>query len=256
MLHTLHDLENFSIHATDGTLGHVKDFYFDDKRWVVRYLVVETGSWLSSRKVLLSPIAIKNIDREAKTLHVSISMEQVKNCPDIDTEKPVSRQYEIDFLSYYGFPFYWGNTGLWGPYPSPFLLVPDHPTAQQIGLDKANKETAQHYDHHLRSYEEVTGYHLHAIDGDIGHIKDMLLDEETWAIRYCIADTSNWWSGHQVLIAPEWIEEVNWVDSKVYVNLTQQQVQDAPLFDPEVPFNREHEKGIHLHYGRKGYWED
>ena len=253
MLHVLNDLKNFAIHATDGTLGHVKDFYFDDKKWVVRYLVVETGSWLSSRKVLLSPIAIKNIDREAKTLNVSISMEQVKNCPDIDTEKPVSRQHEIDFLSYYGFPFYWGNTGLWGPFPTPFLLVPDHPSAQQVALNRANTETTQHYDHHLRSYEEVVGYEIHATDGDIGKIKGMLLDEETWAIRYCVV---YWWADHKVVIAPQWIQEVNWEDSKVYVNLTQQQIKYAPVFDPAVPFNRDHEKGIHSHYGRKGYWED
>ncbi len=256
MLHTLNDLENFTIHATDGTLGHVEDFYFDDKKWVVRYLIVETGSWLSSREVLLSPIAIKNINREDKTLNVTISMEQVKNCPSIDTEKPVSRQYEIDFLSYYGYPFYWGNTGLWGPYPSPFLLIPDHPSAQQDALNKAHKEAVEHHDHHLYSYKAVTGYYIHAKDGDIGHVQGMFLDEETWAIRYFIVDTSNWWLGHQVLIAPEWVQEMNWVESKVYVNLTQQQVQDAPLFDPAVPFNREHEKGIHLHYGRKGYWED
>lgn len=265
MLHTLNDLENFTIHATDGDIGLVKDFYFDDKQWGIRYLVVETGSWFSSKKVLLSPISIKQINREDKTMTVSISRAQVKKSPDIDTQKPISRQYEVDYLGYYGYPFYWGNAGLWGNYASPYMMAPGYvnpSTQQDSGLNApdmfADVEAMRYrdLDHHLRSSETVTGYHLQAKDGELGHLHGMLIDADTWAIRYLIINTSNWWLGHLVLIAPQWIKEVSWVTSKIYVDMTQQQIKDAPVFDPDIPFNRELEKNIHLHYGRHGYWED
>lgn len=257
MLHTLNDLNDFAIHASNGTLGLVKDFYFDDRKWVVRYFVVETGSWLLSRKVLLSPIAVKHLNREDKTLTVAISMEQVESSPHIDTQKPVSRQYEIDYLGYYGYPYYWGNADLWGSYPNPCVVASSYVEGKTSEVKVADKDAVGHHkdDHHLQSCKAVIDYHIHAADGDIGHLEGMLIDEETWAIRYLIINTSNWWLGHQVLVAPQWIKDVSWIESKIHVNLTRQEVQDAPLFDSSVPFNRELEKGIHLHYGRKGYWE-
>lgn len=265
MLHTLRELESFAIHATDGDIGETKDFYFDDKQWVIRYLVVDTGSWLASKKVLLSPISIKHVNRDDKTFAVAISREQVKNSPDIDTQKPVSRQYEVNYLGYYGYPNYWGYSGLWGGYSSPYMIAPGYASVApqpDNGVDVtdmfADVDAVRHrdQDHHLRSSLEVTGYHLEAKDGDLGHLEGMLIDTDTWAIRYLIINTSNWWLGYQVLIAPQWIKEVSWETSKIYVDMTQQQVKDAPTFDPTIPFNREHEKGIHLHYGRRGYWED
>ena len=111
MLRSMKDLEDYAIRATDGTIGHVKDFHFDDKAWGIRYLVLDTGTWLSSRKVLISPIAIGHPDWAGKILPVSITKEQVKNSPDIDTDKPVSRHNEIRYRGYYGYPFYWGGPG-------------------------------------------------------------------------------------------------------------------------------------------------
>lgn len=245
MLHTLKDLEGFAIHAADGDIGAIKEFYFDDKQWVIRYLVVETGHWLASKKVLLSPISIKNVNLEGKTLTVSISREQVKNSPDIDTQKSVSRQHEVDYLGYYGYPPYWGNTGLWGGYSSPHMIAPGYSSVApqpDEGIDMfADADAIRHrnQDRHLRSSLAVMDYHLEATDGDLGHLQGMLIDTDTWAIRYLIINTSNWWLGHQVLIAPTSIKEVSWGTSKVYVDMTQQQVKGAPLFDPDIPFNDE-----------------
>ncbi len=129
MLRSMKDLENYTIRATDGTIGHVKDFYFDDEAWVIRYLVVDTGSWLSSRKVLISPIAIGHPDWTEKVLPVSITKEQVKNSPNIDTDKPVSRQHEIRYLGYCGYPFYWGGVGLWGATMYPNMMMPSYTVA-------------------------------------------------------------------------------------------------------------------------------
>lgn len=258
MLHTLSDLKNLAIHASDGDIGLIKDFYFDDKQWVIRYLVVETGSWLFSKKILLSPISIKELNQEDKTLTVSISRAQVKNSPDVDSEKPVSKQYEVDFMGYYGYPYYWGKTGLWGNEGSPNMISPGYysvaPQPDDFGApDKfadVNAALSRDTDHHLRSSDAVTGYHLDAIDGELGHLQGILIDIDTWAIRYLIINTSNWWLGHLVLIAPKWIKEVSWPTSKIYVDMTQQQVKDAPTFDPSVPFTLEHEHSLQTHYGR------
>ncbi len=265
MLRSVKDLEDYAIHATDGSIGQVKDFYFDDKAWAVRYLVVDTGTWLSGRKVLISPIAIGQPDWLKKLLPVSITREQVKKSPDIDTDKPVSRQHEVQYLGYYGYPYYWGGAGLWGAgaYPSMMLTgfggfdstSPEHREAEEA---YARADEARHADDdlHLRSCNVVKSYHIHATDGDIGHVQGMLLDDETWAIRYIIVDTSNWWLGHQVLIAPQWIRDVSWSAAKVSIDLTRQAVKDAPQYDPAAPLDRSREADIYKHYGRSAYWAD
>jgi hypothetical protein len=259
MLHNVKDLEGLAIHATDGDIGLTKDLYFDDKQWVIRYLVVETGSWFSSKKVLLSPMAIKSLNLEKKAITVAITRAQVRDSPDIDKHTPVSRQFEIDYASYYGYPLYWGGSGLWGMYPNPHMTASNYESgALDTFDDDDDDDDAMQYrdkDHHLRSINEVIGYHIEASDGEIGHLQGMLIDLETLAIRYLIINTQNWWVGNLVLIAPQWIKEVYWPTQKISVDMTQQQVKDAPFFDLEGTHNREQEKEIYLHYGRKGYWE-
>jgi hypothetical protein len=266
MLRSMNDLEDYAIRATDGIIGHVRDFYFDDKVWVIRYLIVEAGTWLLSRKVLISPVAIGHPNWTEKVLPVLITKEQVKNSPDIDTEKPVSRQHEMEYLGYYGYSYYWGGNGLWGEEPYPYMMMPGYggfgstPNAVQAEAEKAyaRAEAARHEhdDPHLRSCKAVIGHLIQAIDGDIGHVQGMLVDEETWAVRYLIVDTSNWWLGHKVLIAPQWIRDVSWSEATVSVNLTRQAVKDAPSYDSAVQLDRTLEMDIHKHYGRPVYWEN
>ena len=260
------DMEGYSIGATDGIIGQVEDFYFDDEAWVIRYLVVETGAWLASRRVLISPISIGQPNWCEKIFPVSISKEQVKESPAIDTDQPVSRQYEIGYLSYYGYQYYWGGPGLWSSGLFPDRMRPevscgetatDYRRAQAENA-LANAETdsqrPQQVNPSLRSGKAITGYHVHAIDGAIGQVQGLLVDEKTWAIRYAIVKTGNWWLGHKVLIAPKWIDDINSVDSNVFVNLTRQAVQDAPGYDSSTALKREQEVEIHKHYGRVGYW--
>ena len=235
MLRSMIDLENYAIRATDGTIGHVRDFYFDDEMWVIRYLVVETGTWLSSRKVLISPFAIGQPDWIGKVLPVLITKEQVRNSPDIDTDKPVSRQHEMRYLGYYGYPYYWGAGGLWGAGANPSMMLP---RAGYAGHEAEEDErrllevgSNPHDDPDLRSCKAVMNYHIDASDGDIGHVHGMLVDEESWAIRYMIVQTNNWWTDHQVLIEPRSILEVSWLDHTVTVDLTRQAVKDAPPYD-------------------------
>jgi hypothetical protein len=261
MLRNLNDLEGCAIHAADGYVGDVKDFYIDDQAWVIRYLVVETGSWLSSRKVLVSPISLGHADWEGKQLAASITREQVKNSPGIDTEKPVSRQHEIDYLGYYAYPLYWGGPGLWGDRAHPNLVMPEFvstPSVVQPQVDNiladATPAIRHHSDPHLRSCNMMMRYHIHATDGEIGHVQGLLVDDETWAIRYIIINTSDWWLGHQVLIAPEWIHDVSWSEGMVSLNLTQQKVKDAPPYDSAFRVDRMHEVSVYKHYGTMAYW--
>ncbi len=263
MLHELKKLEGFTIGATDGNIGKVKDFYFDDETWVIRYLIVETGDWLLSRKVLIAPIAIHDPDWEGKILPVSITLDQVKKSPDIDTEKPVSRQHEMQYLGYYGYPYYWDGIGMFSDFVTPSLVVPkntstteDRVFRKRKSVSHEQKNQAYHRDDdpHLRSCETAASYHIHASDGEIGHVHGYLVDENSWAIRYIIVDTTNWWLGHQVLIAPEWFHDIDWEAEKVSVDLTRASVQTAPVYDENVKFGRLHEEALYAHYERVGYW--
>jgi hypothetical protein len=261
MLRSIKDLEGYAIRATDGDIGHAKDFYFDDEAWVIRYLVVETGSWLSSRKVLISPIAVGSPDEANRELPVAITKVQVENSPDIDTQRPVSRQQESDFLGYYGYSQYWDSTALSGDGMQAEMLMPEFSSTPLVVEPRPDDPPPltemipqRDEDPHLRAFNDLIGYHIHASDGDIGHVQGMLVDEDTWAIRYLIVDTSNWWLGHTVLIAPQWIERVSWADETVSVDLSRQAVMDAPPFDPVVGVDRNHEEGIWTHYGRGGNW--
>ncbi len=266
MLRSVKDLEGYAVGATDGTIGHVKDFYFDDQAWVVRYLIVDAGAWLSSRKVLVSPIAIDRPDWVERLLHVRMTKEQVKNSPDIDTDKPVSRQHEMEYSGYYGYPYYWGGAGYWGGGMYPSLMMPGYGggygatlatrSEEQGAYARAEEQRSRTEDPHLRSCRAVMKYRVHASDGDIGHVDGMLVDDATWAVRYLIVNTSNWWQGHQVLVAPQWIEGVRWGDSKVSVKLTRQAIKDAPAYDPSSAPDRAHEVGLYEHYGQAGYWAE
>lgn len=246
MLHTLNDLEDFTVNAADGYIGKVKDFYFDDRTWIIRHLVVEAGTWLKHRKVLLTAASIKYVSRESKTITVDLSMNQVKNGPGIDQNLVVSPQTEIDYLSYYGYSFYRGATDTQGQ-------DDEHQVAETFAVIDAVRR--MNGDRHLRSCKEIINYNFEAVDSQVGHLQGMLFDEDTWSVQYLIANTSNWWLGHQVLLEPQFIKDISWGDAKIYVDMLRQQVQDAPIFDPDSPDTHEKESGVHLHQSNKVAFE-
>ncbi len=246
MLFSIKDLEGFEIQASDGKVGHVEDFYFDDDSWAIRYVVVNTGNWLNNKEVLISPIAIGPPNLEARSLPVSISMQQVKDCPDIDNDKPVSRQQEVDYLQYFGYQPYWGGVGLWGAGILPSKMVTDEKAFAKAKVDNNN---------HLRSFEAVKKYNIMASDGEIGHVQGLIVDEESWAIRYFVLNTSNWWLGNLVLIAPQWIDRVSLASGTVKVDLNREQVKAAPPFDSTKLLTRDDEIRIYKHYSQEPYWK-
>ena len=266
MLRDVKNMCGFAIEATDGALGHIDDFYFDDEAWVLRYLVVETGKWLSNRKVLALPYLMDEPNWSLERLPVRLTREQVRTSPSIDTDKPVFRQYEMSLGGHYDYPNYWGGPGLWGAGYYPWTMYTglgnrravSNQGAVQDGPRLAANPGAErsHDDPHLRSCNAVIEYHIHATDGDVGHVQGMLVDEKSWAIRYLVINTSNWWLGHQVLVAPKWITQVSWVDRQVVIDLTRQAIKDSPHWDPASLPDRVQEALVHQHYGRKGYWED
>jgi len=259
MIRSLNDLEDYAIGATDGSVGHVKDFLFDDEDWVIRYFVVKTGGWLSQRNVLIAPNAIRQPNWAEKLLLVSVTKEQVKNSPDIDTDKPVSRQHEVEYLGYYGYPYYWGG----GMFPYAKFPPYDGSAPERRGMQQENdaygkSERDRHKDDdpHLRSCKAIIGYKIHATDGEVGHVSGLLVDEQNWAVRYLVIDTGKWWAGQKVLIAPEWIDQVSWADKAVSIDLTRRSVKDAPPYDSTEQLNRQLEIGLYQHYERSGYWSD
>jgi sporulation protein YlmC with PRC-barrel domain len=247
MLRTTSSMKGTAIAATDGNIGSVQDLYFDDKSWTIRYLAVDTGTWLPGRKVLISPMAVRTgVDEHA--VPVALTKMQVENSPSIDADKPVNRQYEEEFSRYYGYPYYWSGPYRWGASRYPGDLTTPIETA-------SGNAQAAGGDPSLRSVRDVTGYYIQATDGDMGHVEDFLIDDREWAIRYIVVDTRNWWPGKQVVISPDWVRRVSWQESQVYLDLDREAVKRAPEYDPDHPMERDYETRLFRHYGRRNYWE-
>ncbi|MHB1921147.1 MAG: PRC-barrel domain-containing protein [Chitinophagaceae bacterium] len=229
MHRNLNSLIGYSLEATDGRIGEVDEFYFDDHTWTIRYLILKTGNWLDGRRVLISPEALEKAPWKSKSLPVKLSREQIRNSPPIDTEKPVSRQQEMELYEHYSWPNYWGSgwdTGdLWG-LPNAVPLISPNPIQQPDSKGKKNTS-----DPHLRSTFQVTGYGIHATDGEIGHIKDYIIDDQNWRLLYLIVDTHNWFGGKKVLIAVRHIREVQWPNSKVMVDVPIAAVENSQPFE-------------------------
>ena len=254
MRRAVSDLKDLSIAGTDGDIGSLQDVEFDDASWTVRYLAIDTGTWLPGRRVLVSPMSVQAVDVSGGRLVVNLTKAQIEACPSVDADKPVDRQYEVEYSKYYGClycwtgPYRWGATDYAGETligvaaPLPVIEPPPPMPIEEPG------------DAHLRSASDVTGYYIEATDGDIGHVQDFLVDDRAWAIRYLIVDTRNWLPGKQMIISPEWVSRVSWSDSRVYVDLTRASVKAAPEYESARPLEREHESRLYGHYKRPQYW--
>jgi hypothetical protein len=235
--------------ATDGEMGNVDDFLVDDQSWGVRYLVVETGGILGGRRVLISPISFLETEEERRRFQLALTMNKIENSPSIDLDKPVCRQQERDYYHYYGYPHYWGYGGLWGMGTYPGVLATSAPEGAYAGQrDEAPGDA------HLRSVNEVRGYHVQGSDGAIGHVEDFIVDDETWEVLYLVIDTSNWWFGKKVLVAPRWASRVSWDERKIYVGMSRAAIKDSPEWDGTAGVNRVYEAHLYDYYGHPAYW--
>jgi len=248
MKRSINSLLGYTIKGTDGEIGKVEEFYFDDQTSTIRYIVVKTGGWLSEKKVLISPEAFQKLDSESKTLSVNLTQEKIKNSPDIETDKPVSEQQEELIRGYYSWPGYYGDgmfepmgLGMWG-YP----LVEVRETEKEMIKRKTEKHTNDKP--HLRSTQEVTGYDIHATDGDIGKVKDFIFDDVSWKIHFLIVETGNWFSGKKVIISPRWIKDVKWQEQTVTINHSKEEVENSPEYDAAQPINDLYEHSLNDYY--------
>jgi hypothetical protein len=208
------------VRARDGDIGTIRDFYFDDEAWTVRFAVVDAGKWLPGRQVLIPLWALEAPEWSQARVPVRLTREQVKQSPDVDSERPVSRRIERSALGYYGYPVYWTGPALWGPVAAPGLLAELPPPAWEAGPE--DDET------HLRSCNEVRGYHIHARDGAIGHVDDFVVDDATWTIERLLLDTSNWIGGRAVLIPRTAVEDVSWADARIVLAMTRDEIARSP----------------------------
>ena len=226
MLHSIKQLYGNKLGASDGDIGHVKDCYFDDQKWAVRYLIADTGSWLPGRLVLITPHSCGRLQLADKILLVNLTREQIEHSPSIDEHKPVSRQYEAEYYRYFGWPYYWEGEQLWGLSGFPILELPAKTIPRKPASDGSPQPESA--DPHLRSARVVNGYHLQASDGIIGHVCDFLMDDHSWAISQLVVKTGHRLSGKEVVIPTSHVKRISYEDSTVFVNLTKAAVEQSP----------------------------
>ena len=230
MLRSIRQLYGKTLRTSDADIGHVKDFYFNDQQWVVRYVIADTGTWLLGRLVLISPRAFGNFHQDGDRLLVNLTRQQIENSPAMESHKPVSRQYEEEYNRYYGWPSYWDGEGMWGVsgFPSPYLK-PSKQASRGSHLHSGG-------DPHLRStqalsgYRNFSGYQIQASDGTIGHVKDFIMDDESWAICHLVVETGHWFSRREIVISPKDIDRIRYEESKVFVKVTKEAILAAPEY--------------------------
>lgn len=263
MLRNVKELYGLKVAASNGPVGEITDCFFDDHAWTIRFFVVETEPSLGGRKVLIPRNAIHALDWATKVLSVALTRERVKASPDVDTSKPVSRQHEVEQFGYYGYPYNDGDERRWSGgsrfgmslegYPSVRLPMAPREKAEFVdSLAKLHRNQGD--DPHLRSCRAIQRYHIHAVDGDVGHVESLLVDDEAWAIGYLIVNTSDWWLGHQMLVAPPWIVDISWLDATVSVEMSRQAIKDAPTYAPQDAMpSPEQERRLFEYYGRRDH---
>ena len=229
MIISAKQLTHFSIHALDDKVGGIRDILFDDETFTVRYLVADTNTWLPlSRKVVISPISVKQLDEDSESVHINMTVDTLKNSPSIDEHKPVSREYEENLFKYFGYGYYWIGPGAWGEFAHPNELV------ELQRAEESETETPKKSTNHLRAVGEVGGYEVATTTDNVGHISNFVIDTESWKIIMLVVDTNNWLPGGKHLaLLPSDIESIDWAAHSVVVNLSHDELVDRPEVESE-----------------------
>jgi sporulation protein YlmC with PRC-barrel domain len=219
MLQHITEFYGNKLNASDGDIGTVEDFYIDDQSWHVRYLVAETGTWLSEWQVLISPNSIERTDLEDGILIVNLTRKQIEDSPPIELHRPVSRQFEIEYYNYYGWPFYWSGDSTLGLGGNPVF------NSTTLEEHRMNKEKHRGDDPHLRSTLSLVGHEIEASDGTLGRVTDFLVDDHTWAIKELLVEAGHWYSGKEILIPTAKVKSVSFDESRIHVYLTKEDIE-------------------------------
>ena len=239
-------LKGYEIEASDGAIGSVSDFLFDDRTWKVRWLVVDAGNWLTGRLVLVHPSVIGRADYIRRVLPVKLTKARVAASPYIIRDQPVSRQNENNLYDHYGWDPVWGSS-----YFGPHATAPD--VAEQAVAGTSVRSPLEGHDPNLRSLSEVTGYDIRASNGAIGHLENVVLEDEAWSIRYLTIVTRNWWPGQRVLLSPYAVQKISWSKQQISLNASCEQVKSSPPWAPLELIDQAYEKRLHRHYDWPGY---
>lgn len=252
MKKNLKSLVGFDLKETNGDIGKIEEFYFDDLTWKIRYLIIKTGNWFTGKKVLISPKSLQKPDMKEEEFSVNLTKEQIKNSPDIDTQKPVSRQEEEQLYDYYGWGPYWGDdpdehgAGIFGAMPSELYYNDAEESNPKILIQEDDQDS------HLRSTSAVTGYKIQATDGEIGEVEDYIIDDTSWTIKFLIVETGSWLDSRKILLSTQWIKKVNWDDSLIEVDVTKARVKNSPEFDINMVLDESYERSLYDYYGKPG----
>lgn len=246
MKRALKELLGYVIKANDGTKGTVKDFFFDEESWTIRYMVADLGKFLPGKKVLIPRVFLDKSDWERGHFQVLMTKKDIENCPPRNEHLPVSRAYEALLHEHYQLDYYWpiayggavGTVGMLRP-PTPVRLTNDIVKEEDMNTN-------------LRSFNEVHGYEVECLDKKKGHIKNFVFDDKNWQVVYVVVDISNWYSrSKNVMIAVNWIDKINYTEQSISINQSSEMLEEAPEFDPSEPVNEAYERQLLDYYGRK-----
>ncbi|PKL90727.1 MAG: photosystem reaction center subunit H [Candidatus Goldiibacteriota bacterium HGW-Goldbacteria-1] len=250
MLRSLKSLKGYSALTPEDEMGSVEDFFFDNKLWIIRYLVVKLDKQIPGKSVLVTPKAlIKAPDWETKSFVFDISSDMLAKCPDIDLKKPVNRQEEDKLLKHFSWPVYWQQQSIYG---SP-VITGINPG--KITQEPEEEPEEKNVDPHLFSVQGLIKYKIQAKDGEVGNVEDIIIDDETWQAHYLVIDTNSWLPGGKVLVDPSWVDEFEWKRESVRVSVTKETLKQSPVYDPSSPVNRGYETRLYDYHGRPKYWE-
>lgn len=240
-------LKGYKLVNLDGEMGKVSEFYFDDLYWAIRYLAADTGNYLFGRQVLISPFALGAVIQSEKYIKLDLTKKKLEDGPALNSGQPVSRQFEEDYFQYYRWPKYWANPYDWGQYAR---------IEQDTGKSVPPASGGKEWDSNLRSSHDVCGLHVKATDGNIGHVEDFIIDDETWTIRYLVIAMQNWWPGKRVLVSPHWLERISWDKSTIFIDILRETIRLTPEYTEDTNLDRAYELSLHQHYKRPANWND
>lgn len=247
MLRRVSELKNYELQAIDGRFGMFSDMLFDDVTWKARWVVADTGGWVSGRQLLIHPAVVGQPDDERRILPVSLTRDKIRASPDLAEHEPVSMQMRSNLQGYYGFESMWTvPAGFNGDMSSPRggSLFGEEPSA----ADYERSGRMENWDPHLRSAAAVNGYHIRAIDGEIGHVESFLVDDEGWDFLYLVIDTRNWWAGDHVLVAPATVTSIDFFSGVINLRVTRDQVKAGRAWQAEAALPKAERPGLYSGY--------
>lgn len=231
------------VRATDGDIGTVAQFYFDDLTWKIRYIGVTMGGRPSDKIMLISSAALGQPDWDKRIFPVNLTLSQAQSGPSVDMHEPISRLHEVELHEYYAWPAYWDGSF----YVSPGFGMDLSPLIDSETAEKISSSVVRKADPHLHSVREIMSCRVHATDGNMGHVEDTLIDDESWVMSYLVVNTRNLLPKRRVLVSPQWIRNVSWADKKVFADLSRAAIKNSPIYNPLKPLSLDYEVELHDH---------